>query len=188
MRISRQKDKSMSYSMPPEPVLKGALFVQLQDHPGYAVSTDGRIWTCRVRGCRNQYRVFWKEIAAKNRITGYLQVGLNGITRAVHRLILETFIGPCPEGMECSHIDNNKGNNRLENLCWETPAQNNKRKAEHGSRQNGENSTNAKLTWVQVREIRFLRKEGLAMKAIARKYGVSESAIDHIIHHRNWKE
>ena len=38
----------------------------------------------------------------------------------VHRLVLITFVGPCPEGMECCHKDDNPLNNRLENLRWDT--------------------------------------------------------------------
>ena len=40
--------------------------------------------------------------------------------RAVHRLVLEAFIGPCPDGMECCHRDDNKLNNNLSNLRWDT--------------------------------------------------------------------
>lgn len=40
--------------------------------------------------------------------------------RAVHRLVLEAFSGPCPEGLEACHNDGNKLNNRLDNLRWDT--------------------------------------------------------------------
>jgi len=38
----------------------------------------------------------------------------------VHRLVLEAFVGPCPDGMECCHNDGDRTNNRLENLRWDT--------------------------------------------------------------------
>lgn len=34
----------------------------------------------------------------------------------VHRLVWEAFNGPIPEGMQINHINENKGDNRLENL------------------------------------------------------------------------
>ena len=39
--------------------------------------------------------------------------------RSVHELVLETFIGPCPPNGRACHINGNKHDNRLENLCWE---------------------------------------------------------------------
>lgn len=38
----------------------------------------------------------------------------------VHRLILQAFIGPCPEGMEACHENDNPTDNRLANLRWDT--------------------------------------------------------------------
>jgi hypothetical protein len=43
----------------------------------------------------------------------------------VHRVILEAFRGPCPEGMEACHFpDPDPANNRIENLRWDTRAEN----------------------------------------------------------------
>jgi hypothetical protein len=42
----------------------------------------------------------------------------------VHRLVLEAFVGPCPEGMEGLHWDDDKDNNRLSNLRWGTRTEN----------------------------------------------------------------
>jgi len=62
---------------------------------------------------------------------GHLAVGLtkNGttsesLTRQVHSLILLSFAGPCPEGMECIHQDGDKLNNRIGNLKWGTRSEN----------------------------------------------------------------
>jgi hypothetical protein len=45
-------------------------------------------------------------------------------TESVHRLVLEAFIGPCPEGMECCHWDDDPSNNHLSNLRWGTRSDN----------------------------------------------------------------
>lgn len=49
----------------------------------------------------------------------YVQLGRKD-KRIVHRLVLETFVGPCPEGMEACHWNDVPGDNRLENLRWDT--------------------------------------------------------------------
>lgn len=38
----------------------------------------------------------------------------------VHSLVLEAFVGPKKEGMECCHHDDNPANNSLDNLRWDT--------------------------------------------------------------------
>lgn len=51
----------------------------------------------------------------------------------VHRLVLEAFIGPCPDGMVGCHTDGDPLNNRLDNLRWDTPSNNNRDKRAHGT-------------------------------------------------------
>lgn len=52
--------------------------------------------------------------------------------------------------------------------------------------QRGDKHHRAKLTDGQVREIRRLRKE-VSEKELARRFGVSGSTIDSIVHYRSWK-
>lgn len=42
----------------------------------------------------------------------------------VSRLVLRAFVGPCPDGMESLHWDDDKDNNALSNLRWGTRSQN----------------------------------------------------------------
>jgi hypothetical protein len=55
---------------------------------------------------------------------GRLKVGLysGGARRMflIHRLVLEAFVGPCPDGMEACHYDDDPDNNHLSNLRWDT--------------------------------------------------------------------
>lgn len=56
---------------------------------------------------------------------GYVLVSINKKLRAVHRLVLEAFVGPCPPDMEARHVlVRDKSNNRLENLAWGTRFEN----------------------------------------------------------------
>lgn len=50
----------------------------------------------------------------------------------VHVLVATTFIGPCPDGMECCHNDGNGLNNWYGNLRWDTRSSNNYDRAKHG--------------------------------------------------------
>lgn len=53
-------------------------------------------------------------------------------TRKVHRLVLEAFVGPCPDGMECCHNNGDPADNRLDNLRWDTLSSNAYDRVEHG--------------------------------------------------------
>ena len=60
--------------------------------------------------------------------SGYYHVGFsrNGKpkTRKVHQLVMESFVGPCPEGHVVDHIDGNGKNNNVSNLRYVTPHEN----------------------------------------------------------------
>lgn len=68
--------------------------------------------------------------------SGYRVVSLhypgNPKTVLVHRLVLEAFVGPCPEGHECCHRDGDATNNHLDNLYWGTHVENMQDRARHG--------------------------------------------------------
>lgn len=59
---------------------------------------------------------------------GYLKVvvfrGGPRVTRKVHTLVAEAFLGPRPAGHETNHIDCDKHNNAVANLEYVTRAQN----------------------------------------------------------------
>lgn len=78
-----------------------------------------------------------KVIKAKETEDGYLMVRLskNGVRKGKlsHRLVLEAFVGPCPEGMEARHLDGNPKNNSVDNLQWGTPKENAADKKRHGT-------------------------------------------------------
>lgn len=84
--------------------------------PSVLVSDAGDVWKLQARLCR--------RLKARKTKSGTLVVSMPGrSSRPVHRLVLETFIGPCPDGQEARHLDGDATNNRLENLAW-TPQSN----------------------------------------------------------------
>lgn len=76
---------------------------------------------------------------------GYCTVSLcNGETekiKRVHRLVLEAFVGPCPDGMEGCHGNDVRTDNRIENLRWDTPSANNVDYVRHGRHHLAQRST-----------------------------------------------
>lgn len=119
---------------------------------------------------------------------GRLQVTLcmHGKTRRfqVHTLVLTAFVGPCPEGMECLHDDNDYTNNKPGNLKWGTHLENMRDKRRHGTQNEGSNHGQAKLTEDQVRAI---RADTRVMRTIAKDYGVSQVAVVFIKNRKTWK-
>jgi len=123
--------------------------------------------------------------------TGYLytRLYLRGTeTRiAIHRLVLETFAGPCPLDCEACHNNGVRTDNQVENLRWDTHlgnlAQTRGIPRPHTKPypRRGENHHRAKLTNAQVIEIRKSRKQGTQIKILADRYGVTEGCISHII-------
>lgn len=103
----------------------------------YEVSDLGRVRSVeRVVQFGAQTRTVRSTILKPGRTTkGALFVMLsNGkaYNRRVHQLVLEAFVGPCPPGMEGCHWDDNKENNALVNLRWDTHSANMHDKVRNG--------------------------------------------------------
>jgi hypothetical protein len=125
-----------------------------------------------------------------NKVHGYCEVGLynqNGCKKfRVNRLVLLTFIGPCPDGFDGSHLDGGRTNNELSNLLWETKKENNARKHSHGTAQNGERHNRAKLKNADILSIRALHDGGTPKIEIAKQFGVTRTMISYIVRRKNW--
>lgn len=115
---------------------------------------------------------------------GYLRVDLhyNGAVKSasVHRLVAEAFI-PNPDGKpEVNHINGDKTDNHVENLEWATRTENVQHALMSGlTKQNGEDSSCAKLTNEQARFIRE-NPDGLTCTELARMFKVGEQTISRI--------
>ena len=159
----------------------------IPNYPNYAVTRDGRVWSKPKAGGGHHNGKWLKPIKDRD---GYLLVGLykNGkeFGHRVHRLVLETYVGPCPEGMECRHLDGNSSNNSLPNLCWGTHQENEQDRLRHGTDNRGEKHGQAKLTESDVREIRDLCNY-LTQREIGKRYSISQQQVSYIIHRKKWK-
>jgi hypothetical protein len=118
----------------------------------------------------------------------YPQVGLcspkRNLTRMVHQLVAEAFLGPCPQTMEVCHNDGDRANNRLENLRYDTRKANHADKRVHGTLRIGDNCPVSKLTAEQVLAI---RASDLPPAQLAAQYAVTPSNITAIIRRKSWR-
>ncbi len=156
-------------------------YKEVKDFPNYVVGTDGTIWSKRdtgyglVKPSGKKYKKVW------------LCPGRKCVN--VHTLVLETFVGPCPNGMQACHFpDRDKGNNALCNLRWGTPEENQYDRVLHGTDSRGEKNYNTRLTEDDVRHIRFMCSKGIrgTQVRLAEKYGISKYAISLIHKRKNW--
>lgn len=123
---------------------------------------------------------------------GYLVINFNGsgrktISRLVHRLVLQAFVGECPKGHECRHLDGDPSNNNLDNLCWGTYRENAADKLRHGTNNSGERNGKARLKADKVLEIREFAKSEPSPVKVARHFGITEDNAWQIIHRVKWK-
>jgi len=107
--------------------------------------------------------------------------------KSIHRLILETFVSPCPVGMLTRHRDGNRLNNNLSNLLWGTPRANRLDMVEHGTLPVGSRHGRAKLTESDVQKIKRFISVGTKQKVISKMFSVCKGTISHINTRRIWK-
>lgn len=130
---------------------------------------------------------------------GYLSVCLwkasKGHMRRVHQLVLETFVGPRPKGMECRHLDGNKHNNHLKNLKWGTRSENQHDAVKHGTHSNGrlgkfgEKHPNSKLSDEDRRLIFGFYNAGICtQRQLGGWFEMSVSQINCIVNDSRWAE
>lgn len=89
----------------------------------YAITTDGKVASYP----KNRRKPFWLKLVL---LDGYLRISFHLKKDQkwrwfyIHLLVLETFVGLRPKGMQGCHNDGNPLNNNLDNLRWDTPLNN----------------------------------------------------------------
>lgn len=175
--------------------IKPVEYRPIEGFPGYRVGDDGTVWSCIKQtglgnggGTRSYLSDEWTILKQTEMHRGYMTVALRRRTKRVHRLVLTAFVGPCPAGMEGTHFpDRDKKNNRLTNLRWATPKQNQADRLTHGTDARGEKHHCAVLNEQAVREIFELKSKGFSYKAIANKFGVDKATVKDVVAGRTWK-
>ena len=122
--------------------------------------------------------------------SGHLSVVLGRAhgTKAVHLLVLEAFVGPCPEGHECLHWNDVAWDNRLKNLRWGTRSENLADSIRNGRYRLGERHPGTNLRNSDIPEIRKMVSDGGRKVAeIAASFGVTEAVIRQIRDGKTWR-
>ena len=125
-------------------------------------------------------------------VAGYPVVRLSGgqgrrKIRAVHLLVLEAFSGPRPPGQEARHLDGVRAHCWLSNLAWGTHSENEMDKIQHGTGRQGEQHPLARLTAIQVQDIRSrYAAGGVSQRALASMFGVGQMQISRIVRGERW--
>lgn len=158
----------------------------------YEISSNGRVRSRIRRWNGSVFCAAKLRILKPKNVNGYAGVSLwrdHAPTQyCVHELVLEAFVGPCPDGMQCRHFpDPDKTNNHLENLQWGTRSENEQDKVLHGTSNRGERQGNSRLTKAQVKRIRKMRADGHTCTALGVMFGVSHAHISSITLGKCWK-
>lgn len=152
-------------------------FKQVFGFPSYYINLKGFIWSSKS----------YKYLRPCIRY-GYLRIELSHNNKPyhkfLHRLLLETFIGPCPQGMESCHNSGNKLDNRLKNLRWDTHKDNITDAMVQGTHSS---LTGTKLTEQDVINIIYLWNTKLfRQKEIAKMYGIKQNNVSRIANRKRW--
>ena len=162
-------------------------WLPIADYEGwYEVSNLGRI----RRTAPGKATHVGKVLKPIQRRDGYGVANLHraGITNSgiyIHRIVMEAFAGPCPEGKEVNHKDGVKSNNHLENLEYLTPQENVCHASESGLSPRGERHGRSRLSESEVLSIRIELKER-TQSYVAEKHNVSRQAISDIETRKTW--
>lgn len=169
-------------------------FRVIPGHQRYAINEHGYVLSVCVRGGGWKKNRSWANavrLACIKDKDGYHRVSLNRDGRSqqipVHALVLLTFVGPCPDGMECRHLDGCKDNNHISNLAWGTPLENQHDRVLHGTDNRGERCYKAKLTNADVLQIRSRAASGEKLADIARDFPIFVTGISKIVRRETWK-
>lgn len=149
----------------------------------YEVSDHGRVRSLK-RPRVPKTRILKATLTKKGYLVVNLFVDGLGRCRFIHRIMLEAFVGPCPNGMESRHLDGIPTRNMLNNLTWGTKAENAADKSIHGTDALGERNGNSKITAADALAI---RKASGGHMEIAKSYGVSRPCVGSIKSRRTWR-
>lgn len=166
---------------------------EIPDFPLYAITLTGQVWSVKPPNGRSPMRGIPKLMKVRcvhNAWTVNLhnESGIHSMTIA--RLMLISFVNNAPfEDAKASFIDGNFSNFALSNLEWTTHSWYRMRavKRHGGNYIYGEDIGPAKLTEVQVRQIRRAYLNGVTITSLAKDYQMGWTAIYNVVNYKSWK-
>jgi hypothetical protein len=147
----------------------------IPDWPNYAVDINGGVWSFKYNEWR-QLKPNWIG-RDRDRATYTLYRDKKKCRQYGAHLVLLTFVGPCPDGMECCHNDGNPSNDSKGNLRWDTYEANEADKRLHGTYLYGESLHQTIIVNSDLEEIIDRQSSGESYANIAADFGVSVMTI-----------
>lgn len=100
---------------------------------GMVRSIDRIVLTANGRREPRRGKLLKQALTHYGHLRVYLYVDGKNVTRLVHQLVLEAFVGPRPVGLDTRHRNGDPTDNRLENLVYGTRRENTLDKINHGN-------------------------------------------------------
>ena len=153
------------------------IWKEIIGHPNYVISNTGRVKRLAHIGKHALYgdrKMQEREMRLIDSLEGYKKARIGNKFKFVHVLVLENFVSPRPNGMQCCHNNGIPYDNRLINLRWDTPKNNVHDRRFHGTYQYGTNNPNAKYSDELIEKIRF---SNLTAKQCEKEFNVPQSYI-----------
>lgn len=160
----------------------------------YQVSNTGKVrrmgftsWM-EVNKCTRTYPT--KELTLSESSNGYLTFsayrGGKKFTQFIHRVVAELFITN-PNSLKCvCHKDDDKSNNRVENLFWGSNLDNSSDMVTKGRSAKGSKQGSSKLKESDIPTIRSRVAGGESSRSIASDFNVKHTTILDIKNRKTW--
>jgi hypothetical protein len=137
---------------------------------GRVRSIDRTVFQNRENGLQ-PFRYRGMLLKPTNGSHGYPTIKMpDGMGHCIHTMVLKAFVGPCPDGMECLHEDDDRTNAKLTNLSWDTFLKNRQDASKRGRVQHGEKHYHARLT---DEIVRMIRTSAMPTRELAERLGVA---------------
>jgi hypothetical protein len=148
------------------------------EYQGYWVSNMGRV--------QNRNKTPFYTMAPNLKPSGYVNTLIKKKTLKVARLVAKAFV-PNPHNKNVvNHKNGIRSDDRAENLEWVTQKENIHHARDVLGAYIGENNSRGKFKKADVADIFKLYRQGVPKREIARRKGVSDTAIRLIITKQNW--
>lgn len=158
---------------------------QIEETDRYLVDKTGNVYSNHPNRCIRRLNITVDKYGY-----GVVSIHLgNGkrVQRLVHRLVAKAWITNTHNKPTVNHINENKLDNRIENLEWATVRENNLHsKSDFYKSQRGENHHASHLTEEDVLDIRMFCESGIDTRKIAEVYRISRKNVYTIFNKETW--
>lgn len=148
----------------------------------YLVDADGELWLKTADGLQQ----LPQHLSGKYPAVTLRDSSGQGRSHRVHVLVALAFLGPCPQGMEVLHWDDDPMNKKLSNLRYGTRGDNLRDAVRNGRKAVGEACTVSVLKEGEVVAARQLLMAGIGTTEAARRLNLPRAAVRGMVRGASW--